>query len=165
MWEPSRPHTSGDAETPYGPTERLDGGEVGAAYVWQTPEGWAGRRYHLGTNKKASNTEIYAIYQALRAFDQRQESGHRHTIFADSTTAIDRVRTDAIGPYQRFAVASREVCTRVLARENEVAVRWVPAHGISGNEKADEYARAAAEGRILGGEAPDKYRWDTSLSQ
>ena len=82
---------------------------MGAAYVWRAPEGWAGRRYHLGTNRKVSNTEIYAIYQALRAFDQRQESGHRHTIFADSTAAV----------------ASMEVCTRVFAGENEVAVRWV----------------------------------------
>ena len=47
--------------------------------------------------------ETFAIYQALRAFDQRQESGHRYTVFADSTPAINRMRSDALGPGQRFA--------------------------------------------------------------
>ena len=36
--------------------------------------------------------------KALRAADQRQESGHGHTLFVDSTAAIDRARTDARRP-------------------------------------------------------------------
>ena len=35
---------------------------VGAAYVWSTPGGWTGRRYHLGTNKEVLDAETFAIY-------------------------------------------------------------------------------------------------------
>ena len=43
-----------------------------------------------------------------------------------------------------------EVFNRMVARGNDVAIRWVPAHqGMPGNDKADEYAKAAAEGGNL----------------
>ena len=83
------------------------------------------------------------------------------TVFVDSTAAIDRVRTDTIGG----ATAAMEVCSRILARDNEVTVRWIPAHhGVPGNEKVDEYAKAAAEGSAPCGDVPDEHRWETSLS-
>ena len=63
------------------------------------------------------------------------------------------------GPGQRFAVAAIKVCTRLLTRDNEVAILWVPAHhGVPGNEKADEYAKSAAEGRGSDSAVPDEYR-------
>lgn len=62
------------------------------------PGGWIGRRYHLGTNKEVFGAEAFAICRAPRTFDQRQESSHRYTIFADSTAAINRARSGAIGP-------------------------------------------------------------------
>ena len=77
------------------------------------------------------------------------------------------MRTDAIGPGQRFAIAAMEVCGRVFARDNEVTIRWVPTHhGIQGNEKADEFAKAAA-GRAApccDDDVPDELRWEASLS-
>ena len=100
---------------------RLDSGSVGAACAWRTSRGWIGRRFHLGNNKEVFDAEVYAIYQALSVMDQRQESGQRYTIFADSTVAIERVRSDAIGPGQRFAVAATGVGTRLVSRGNEVA--------------------------------------------
>ena len=43
-----------------------------------------------------------------------------------------------------------------MGREGELAVRWVLAHhGIAGNQKADEYAKAATEGRAPEGDVPD----------
>lgn len=77
----------------------------------------------------------------------------------DSTAAIERVRSDSTGPGQRFAVAAIEVCTRLLLRKNEVTIRWVPAHhGVPGSERADEHAKAVAEGGEPDSAVPDEYR-------
>ena len=114
---------------------------MGAVCIWRTQEGWTGRRYHLGTNKEVFDAETFAIYQALHALDQQQESGHQYTVFVDSTSAINRVRDDALGTGQRFAVAATEVCSRFLTRGDDVTIRWVPAHSeATGNEVADKYA-------------------------
>ena len=81
-------HTASESrrqDTVWTDGSQLDDGRVGAACVWRTQEGWTGRRYHLGTNKEVFEVETFAIYQALRALDQRQESGRRYTVFVDST--------------------------------------------------------------------------------
>ena len=128
-----------------------------------TTEGWAGRLYHLGNDKEVFDAETYAIFRVLKEFDRRQESGCRYTIFANSTAAINRIRSDAIGPGQHLARAAVEICSRLVSRDNEVTVLWVPAHvRIAGNEEADRLAKEAAEGRTR--EASDEYRWEASLS-
>ena len=54
---------------------------------------------------------------------------------------------------------------RVVSRDNGVSIRWVPAHhGALGDEKADEYAKAAAEGVMLESDAPDEHRWVANLA-
>ena len=42
------------------------------------------------------------------------------TRFVGSTTSNDRVRDDALGPGQRFAVAAIEVCSRILVGDKYV---------------------------------------------
>ena len=142
---------------------RLDSGGVGAACTWRSPEGWTGRRYHLGKNKEVFDAETCATLSALRIFDRRQESGSRFTIFADSTAAINRVRTDTVSPGQHLARAAIEVCSRMVSRNNEVTALWVLAPvGIAGNEEADRLAKEAAGGRTR--EVLDEYRWEASIS-
>ena len=103
---------------------------MGAACVWQTP----------GPNKEVFDAEAYAIYRALRALGQKQEGGHRYTVFVDSTATTDRTRTDAQGPSQRPAIATIEARSRTLERGNNVTILRVPLrHRVPGNEKADEY--------------------------
>ena len=92
------------------------------------------------------DAEVFAIYRALLWFEGLQGEGRQFTIFADSTAAIERVRSDALGPAQRFAVAAIEVCDRIHARGDQVIIRWVPSHtGVADNETADRYAKAAAD--------------------
>ena len=64
----------------------------------ETTSGWAGRHFRLGQNKEVFDAEVYAIYQALCILGQRQEDGHRYTIFVHSTA----IGTDTTGPGQRF---------------------------------------------------------------
>ena len=86
---------------------RQEGGAVGAACVWRSPEGgWTGRRFQLGKNKEVFDAEVFAVWQAHRAFEQRSERDREYTIFVDSTSTITRVRDDARGPGQRFGVAA-----------------------------------------------------------
>ena len=81
---------------------RQDDSAVGAACVWRSPKGgWTGRRFQLGKNKEVFDAEVFAVWQALRALEQRNERGREYTIFVDSTSAITRVRDDARGPGQR----------------------------------------------------------------
>ena len=60
-----------------------------------------------------------------------------------------------------------EECGRVLARDNEVTIRWVPAHSkVAGNEKADEFAKVSARrtAPCSDGEVPDELLKEASLS-
>ena len=109
--------------------------------------GWTGRRFQLGTNKEVFDAEVFAIWQALRVLERRNESGRSYTVFVDSTSAIARVRDGTRGPGQRFGVAAIEVGSRLAVAGNEVTIRWVPAHsGAEGNEVADRFAKDAATG-------------------
>ena len=135
---------------------------MGAACTWQTREGWTGRRFHLGDNKEVFDAEIFAIYQALRIFEARQQSGEEYTVF-DCQPAIWRAMSDSLGEGQHWARAIIEVATRLVAKSNVVRALWAPAHaGIRGNEVGDGMAKWAAEDRTNG--VPDEIRWQASLS-
>ena len=110
------------------------------------------------------DAEILALYQALRAIEQRQERGSQYTAFVDSTSAITRVRDDW-GPGQRFAVATIAFSTRVIANNSSVTIRWVPTpSGATVNEVADQYAKGAATGEEPVEVIPEGYAAETSLS-
>ena len=139
------------------------GGAVGAACVWREGETWSGHRFFLGNNKEVFDAEAFATYQALRSFEERQESGHHYAVFTDAQAAVRRMATDAAGPGQCWARAAIEVCSQLRARDNIVQVRWVPAHiGIEGNEAADTFTNEAAGGRQYSVE--DRQLQEASLS-
>ena len=74
------------------------------------------------------------------------------------------MRDDSRGG-QRFAVATIEVCPRILTRDNEATIRWVSAHsGAAGNEVADRYAKSAAAGEEPVEDMPEGYAAETSFS-
>ena len=154
----------GQVDTFWTDGSRLDNKRARAAVVWRLPSGWVGRRYHLGNNKDA---EVFAIYQALRIINRRPESGRRYTLFIDFTAAMERVRTDALGPGQAHAIAAMSLCDLINECDNQVTIHWVPAHNkVEGNEVADRFAKAAA-GRTApcnDGDIPDDFLDEASLS-
>ena len=118
-----------------------------------------------GQEQEVFDAEVFAVWQALRALEQRNERDREYTIFVDSTSAITRVRDDARGRGQRFGVAAIEVETRLAAAGNRVTIRWVPANaGAEGNEVADQYAKDAVTGRAPGEKLPEGYAEETSLA-
>ena len=73
------------------------------------------------------------------------------------------MRNNALGPGQRF-VAAAEVCSRILARDNDVTIQWVPAHSEATSNEVGEYARSAATGDATVIERiPEGYIKETSL--
>lgn len=117
------------------------------------PSWWTGRRFHLDTNKEVFGAKVHATYHALSIMDQRQENSQQYTSFVDPTAAVGSIRTDSIGPGQRFAMAAIEACTRLLERGSVVAIRWVPAHrGVPGDGGVGGYAklRPTEEGSTVG---------------
>ena len=111
----------------------------------------------MGMNKEVFDAKVYAIYQALRIFEERGQSGKKYTIFSDCQPAIRRALSDALGPGQQWARAIIEVATQLVNCNNEVLILWVPAHaGVRGNEAVDSMAKEAAVGQIYG--VPDQVR-------
>ena len=90
----------------------------------------------------------------------------KYAVFSDSQSVIRRVMVDTVVPGQQWARATTEVCTRLMARQNEITILWCPAHkDVAGNEFADGLAKETAERRSRGfPEAPDQVRWQASLS-
>ena len=107
-------------------------------------------------------SEVYAIYQALRIFEERGQSGKKYTVFSDCQPAIRRALSGALGPSQQWARAIIEGATRLISCNNEVLILWVPAlAGVRSNEVADGVAKEAAMGQTYW--VPDQVRWQAGL--
>jgi len=89
-----------------------------------------------------------ATFRALGEAARRNTTPERVTIFSDAQAAIKRMASDEPGPGQQYALQARKhIATLRKARPGiTIEIRWCPAHkGIAGNEKADEWAKIAAE--------------------
>ena len=128
-------------DTIWAPRQRQGGGGV-------CPEDSGGLdRQAFSLGQQVFDAEIFAIYHALRIFQARQKSGRRYTVFSDSPSAIRRALSDALEPGQQWARAIIEAAYEIMARGNEIALFWVPAHSrVARNEVVDDLAEEAAEG-------------------
>jgi len=117
--------------------------------VWKNGQSWKGIKTHTGFNQEAYGAECTALARALESASRRQTLPERVTVFTDAQAAIRRMASEEPGPGQQYALqARRHIAALRKARPDIIIeIRWCPAHrGIVGNEKADEWARIAAEG-------------------
>ena len=72
----------------------------------------------------------------------------RITTFSDAQAAIRGMASDEPGRGQRYALEARKHIATIRRRRPGVKIelRWCPAHsGVPGDEKADEWAKLAAD--------------------
>jgi len=110
-----------------------------------------GRRIRLegtqgphGSRTEAYVAECAAIARALETAARRRNKLDHLTIFADAQAAIWRITSDD----QRYAIAARKHIAELRRKEPDIRIetRWHPSHcGVEGNEKADEWAKQAAD--------------------
>jgi hypothetical protein len=102
----------------------------------------------MGYNQEAFDAESAAVARALETAARRQIPPAKVTIFTDSQTAMARIASEEPGPGQKYAIQARKWIKALQQSrpEVEIEIRWCPAHeGVTGNEKADEWAKLAAE--------------------
>src|SRR3981081_3917707 len=102
----------------------------------------------MGYNQEEYDEECAALAKALKQPSLRQQPPEAVTIFTDAQAAIRRMVSEEPGPGQQYAIEARRHIT-ALKRNNpaiRIEIRWCPAHkGVFGNEKADEWAKLAAD--------------------
>jgi len=101
----------------------------------------------MGYNHEAYDAEC-ALARALESASRRNPAPEQVTIFTDAQAAIKRMASEEPGPGQQYVLQARKhIATLRRARPGiTIEIRWCPAHqGIAGNEKADEWAKIAAE--------------------
>jgi ribonuclease HI len=127
---------------------RLESGAAGYAVAWKTGQTWKGIKTHMGYNQEAFDVECAALARALESAWRRNTITERITIFTDAQAAIRRMASDEPGPGQKYALEARKYIAALRRKVPGIVieVRWCPAHeGVEGNEKADEWAKLAAE--------------------
>jgi ribonuclease HI len=116
--------------------------------VWRKAQHWVGIKSHMGYNQEAFDAESAALARALEVAARRQTPPAKVTIFTDSQAAMARIASEEPGPGQKYAIEARRWARALREKrpEVEIEIRWCPSHeGITGNEKADEWAKLAAE--------------------
>jgi len=103
----------------------------------------------MGYNQEAYDAECAALARALESASRSQTTPERVTIFfTDAQAAIRRMASEEPGPGQQYALqAKKDISALRRARPGiTIEIRWCPAHkGIAANEKADQWAKIAAE--------------------
>jgi len=127
---------------------RLENEAAGYAVAWKTGQTWEGIKTHMVFNQEAFNAECAALARALETAARRDPAPDHITIFTNVQAAIRGMASDKPGPGQKYALEAREhiAVLRRAVPDITIEVRWCPAHeGVEGNEKADEWAKLAAD--------------------
>ena len=126
----------------------LENEAAGYAAAWKNGQTWEGIKSHMGFNQEAYDAECAALARALKTAAEIALTPTHITIFMDAQAAIRRMSTDEPGPGQKHALEARQhiAALRRAAPDITIKIRWYAAHeGVEGNEKADEWAKLAAD--------------------
>jgi ribonuclease HI len=107
-----------------------------------------GVKTHMGYNQEAYDAECAALSRAMEIAARRQTTPEQVAIFTNAQAAIRRMASEEPGPGQTYAIeAQRHIAELRRPRPDiTVEIRWCPGHKrVPGNEKADEWAKLAAE--------------------
>jgi len=127
---------------------RLENEAAGYVVTWKSGQTWEGIKTQMGFNQEAYDAECTALARALKTAAEIAPTPSHITIFTDTQAAIQRMSTEELGPGQKYAVEARQHITtlRRAVLDITIEIRWCPAYkGVEGNEKADEWARLAAD--------------------
>jgi len=102
----------------------------------------------MGYNQEAYDAECAALARALEEAAKRQMVPERVTIFTDDQAAIRRIASEEPSPGQKYVILARRHIAKLRRARPGITIEiwWCPTHkGVPGNEKADEWAKIAAE--------------------
>ena len=88
---------------------------------------------------------MFAILQAVKLLNMRNEFGRSYTVFSDSQAAVARVQHTDRGPAQALASAVVDFSYELWGRGNSITVRWTPAHQVQTLDP--RYSTTMAESR------------------
>jgi len=127
---------------------RLENEAAGYAVAWKSGQTWEGIKTHMGFNQESYDAECATLARALKTAVEIAPTLSHVTIFTNAQAAIWRMSTEEPGPGQKYAVEARQHIATLqrAAPDITIEIRWRPAHeGVEGNEKADEWAKLAAD--------------------
>ena len=121
-------------------------GESRRSFVrYRCEGGLVAEAWTLRGGASAFDAELSALARAVELCVHQATPGIHFRIFTDSQAAMRRLIDDRPGPGQREAVRGILGAGRILQREADISIHWVPGHGgIAGNEIADQWAGDAA---------------------
>jgi len=102
----------------------------------------------MGWGQEACDAECAALARALQVAAAKNHRLGMVTVLTNCQAAIGRMASDEPGPGQKYALEVRQHIATLRAKDPNarIEIRWYPSHqGIEGNEKADEWAKLAAD--------------------
>jgi len=120
---------------------------VGCAVVWEEEGRWKKRKVHLGRQKEAFDSEMYAMSEAMKVADEMAEETEitRNTVFTDSQADPRRIQSHEPGRGPVLALRTINWADALAKKTIQVEYRWVPAHkGTEGNEEVVQRATKVA---------------------
>eukprot|EP00745_Piridium_sociabile_P027998 TRINITY_DN45052_c0_g2_i10.p1 TRINITY_DN45052_c0_g2~~TRINITY_DN45052_c0_g2_i10.p1 ORF type:complete len:213 (-),score=29.79 TRINITY_DN45052_c0_g2_i10:248-886(-) len=122
----------------------LETEEAGCAVV--IPSFSITKRYKLNKGVNSFTAELYAIRMACETVNDMSETPQDVVIVTDSLASLKALETGPTGSRREIQAKILSLADKIIRKGTNLTLMWVPSHsGISGNEMADEAAKAATE--------------------